>query len=291
MSFCKRLSLGLLLSFLCGVFVGALWFCSLPRAAADDSANEAVIKGEDLLNPFAGRTARGVAENVARHGGTKESEAAVARGLEWLAKKQAPDGSWSFDGGLQEAKTTATGLVLLPFLGAGQTHQQGKYKKTVAAGIKLLVQNLKESDAGGSTVDRGTMYGQGIATTALCEAYALTRDPALKNPAQLAINFIVHAQDPQGGGWRYAPKMPGDTSVTGWQIAALRTAAKGRIGRARGNHRQRRLILTKFKRPTAPITDILLPPMAPAPRPRDCSRGFIWVGTRKSRRSKRAWRC
>jgi len=144
--------------------------------------------------------------------------------LSWLAKKQLNDGSWSFDGALQEANTTATGLALLPFLGAGQTHKSGKYQKTVDAGIKYLVQHLKDTKEGGSLIDRGNMYGQGISTIALCEAYGLTRDQTLKVPAQSAINFIVNAQDPQGGGWRYAPKMPGDTSVTGWQIAALKTA-------------------------------------------------------------------
>jgi hypothetical protein len=197
---------------------------SLPLAAADDSANDPVIKGEDLLNPFASRTSKQVQANVALYGGTTESEAAVARGLEWLAKKQAADGSWSFEGNLQEAKNTATGLALLPFLGAGHTHQNGKYRKTVDAGIKYLVQHLKETDAGGSLIDRGTMYGQGISTTALCEAFGLTKDPMLKKPAQQAITFIVNAQDPVGGGWRYSPKMPGDTSITGWQIAALKTA-------------------------------------------------------------------
>ena len=43
---------------------------------------------------------RGAAQRkalVATGGGTEESEAAVARALEWLARHQLPDGSWSFD--------------------------------------------------------------------------------------------------------------------------------------------------------------------------------------------------
>ena len=65
------------------------------------------------------------------------------------------------------------------------------------------------------------LYSHGIATIALCEAYNLTGDKALRAPAQAAINFIVHAQDPVGGGWRYQPRQSGDLSVTGWQALAL----------------------------------------------------------------------
>src|SRR5262249_26776177 len=45
----------------------------------------------------------------------------------------------------------------------------------------------------------------------------------LRRPAQAAVNCIVQAQHEQGG-WRYTPKQPGDTSVTGWQLQALWTA-------------------------------------------------------------------
>jgi hypothetical protein len=33
----------------------------------------------------------------------------------------------------------------------------------------------------------------------------------------------MEAQDPVGGGWRYAPKQPGDTSAVGWQLMALKS--------------------------------------------------------------------
>ncbi|MAR12971.1 MAG: hypothetical protein CL681_23765, partial [Blastopirellula sp.] len=38
-----------------------------------------------------------------------------------------------------------------------------------------------------------------------------------------SINHIVYAQDPVGGGWRYQPKQPGDTSAVGWQLMALKS--------------------------------------------------------------------
>jgi hypothetical protein len=52
----------------------------------------------------------------------------------------------------------------------------------------------------------------------------MTHDPALRQPAQAAVNFIVEAQDPTGGGWRYLPQQAGDTSVVGWQLMALKSA-------------------------------------------------------------------
>jgi hypothetical protein len=67
------------------------------------------------------------------------------------------------------------------------------------------------------------MYSQGIATLALCEAYGMTRDPALKKVAQAAIDFIQKAQGPRGS-WGYQPRTDNDTSIVGWQIQALHAA-------------------------------------------------------------------
>ena len=63
----------------------------------------------------------------------------------------------------------------------------------------------------------GRMYAHGQCAIVLCEAYALSRDEELREPAQKAIDFIVAAQHKQGG-WRYSPRTPGDTSVVGWQL-------------------------------------------------------------------------
>jgi hypothetical protein len=199
----------------------------------------------DLLNQvgaFSGNAleGRGAGKGrlVAEGGGNDASERAVALGLEWLARHQMPDGGWSFDhalcpgcrgqcrnpGDIPDARNGATAMALLPFLGAGQTHQTGKYKAQVKAGLYFLVNRMKVGPQGGSLLEPGgNMYSHGIASIVLCEAYAMTHDKGLYAPAQQALNFIAYAQDPVGGGWRYSPRQPGDTSVVGWQIMALKS--------------------------------------------------------------------
>ena len=171
-------------------------------------------------------------------GGTAESEAAVQRALQWLAEHQAYDGSWSFqhdkhpkchgqcgDNGYTIGHIAATGLALLPFLGAGQTQHDGPHKRNVELGLKYLVRTIKHQGKLGSLWDpHGTMYGHGLASIALCEAYGMTHDQWLRAPTQSVVNFICEAQDPNGGGWRYHPQTPGDTSVVGWQLMALKSA-------------------------------------------------------------------
>jgi len=67
------------------------------------------------------------------------------------------------------------------------------------------------------------MYSQGLAGIVLSESYAMTQDRRLQLPAQAALNYIMAAQDPAGGGWRYSPKQAGDTSAVGWQLMALKS--------------------------------------------------------------------
>jgi len=186
-----------------------------------------------------GRGAR--AAMVEQGGGNELSERAVERGLRWLMAHQRDDGSWSFDlkhpgcagrcrnPGTESSRTAATALVLLPFLGAGHTHVEGEYRDTVRRGLYFLVRQARPTEHGYDLQD-GTMYAQALATIALCEAYAMTEDESLKPAAQHAIDFIVYAQDLKGGGWRYTPGDPGDVTVTGWQLMALKS------GRMAGFH-------------------------------------------------------
>jgi hypothetical protein len=119
----------------------------------------------------------------------------------------------------------ATAFGLLPFLAAGVTHKpaakatQKDYSKAVGAGLNWLIGRQGKDGYYG-----GDMYAHGLATIAMCEACGMTGDPRLKASAQLAVNYVARAQDAAGGGWRYAPRQAGDTSVTGWQLMALKSA-------------------------------------------------------------------
>jgi hypothetical protein len=173
---------------------------------------------------------------VSREGGTSATEAAVARGLAWLAKHQTPNGNWSLhkftdiqgctcqNGGQVITDMGATSLTLLPFLGAGQTHNAGKYKDHVREGINYLLDNqTRDGDLSFGARGNTKMYTHGLATIVLCEALMMTGDRRLRNPAQEAVDFIVKSQH-SGGGWRYNPGDAGDTSVVGWQVMALQSA-------------------------------------------------------------------
>jgi hypothetical protein len=193
----------------------------------------------ELSAPFAGRQGAQKAKLVRREGGSVKSELAVERGLDWLVRHQKKDGSWSLDHKPQCSKgkgcpadrhmdsdTAATGLALLPLLGAGQSHlEKGRYQQATDMGIKWLLKVQKPdgdlwTGGGGNT----HMYSHAIGSMALCEAYGITRDPKLKGPAERAIKFIVQAQSAADGGWRYNPGEAGDTCVLGWQMFALRSA-------------------------------------------------------------------
>ncbi|MFM8891559.1 MAG: prenyltransferase/squalene oxidase repeat-containing protein, partial [Planctomycetia bacterium] len=179
------------------------------------------------------------AQLVQSGGGNKDTEAAVESGIKWIVSHQLPDGGWSFDltkcpscqgqcthgvdkGGFALDRCGATSMALLPFLGRGYTHKDGPYKKQVEAGLYFLA-SMTVQGQGKAYAQGGNMYSQGLAGIVLSESYAMTQDKRLAVPAQAALNYIMAAQDPAGGGWRYAPKQPGDTSAVGWQLMALKS--------------------------------------------------------------------
>ncbi len=174
-------------------------------------------------------------------GGDEQTETAVSAALDWLAAHQSRDGRWDCDqleGGVElrvaghdrrgagiDADTGITGLALLAFLAAGETHLEGKYRQTVQYGLEFLLQSQKpDGNLAGSARLFAVMYCHGMASLALSEAYAMTGDHRLRPFVERAANDTIRAQDATTGGWRYQPGDQGDMSQFGWQVMALKSA-------------------------------------------------------------------
>lgn len=163
---------------------------------------------------------------------TPVTEVAIETGLAYLAGRQRSDGGWSLEGHgervLLRSDTAATGLCLLAFQGAGYTHRQHQYAEVVSGGLQFLIDRQRTNgdlfipadDASNQNV---ALYSHGIAALALCEAYGMTQDPELRDPAQRSVDYIVATQHRSLGGWRYTPRVSADTSVSGWMMMAVKS--------------------------------------------------------------------
>jgi beta-lactamase regulating signal transducer with metallopeptidase domain len=193
--------------------------------------------GLEIRSPFDARKPANRKALLEIGGGSAESEAAVEKALDWLARHQNKNGSWSIHDydrqcndltctgqGAVHSDVASTAMGLLPFLGAGWTHQstEGPYAKSIDGGLKYLVG--KQAANGDLSGGPYTMYAHGLATIALAEAYGMTNDPDLGKAVDTAVRFIEAAQHATTGGWRYSPGQEGDTSVLGWQVTALASA-------------------------------------------------------------------
>jgi hypothetical protein len=187
------------------------------------------------------RTAPNRSQVAQRLGASPETEAAVKAALRWLAENQESDGRWSVakHGGGREsyeagrdrqgagakADAAITSLALLAFTANGNTHLEGPYRANVGNGIHFLLQVQRpDGNLAGQAEVYELMYCHGMATLALGEVCGMSGDQRLREPLRTAVAYIVAAQDPFGGGWRYRPKDPGDTSQLGWQLMALKSA-------------------------------------------------------------------
>ncbi len=160
------------------------------------------------------------------------TEEAIERGLAFLAARQQSKGQWSLQGHgedvILQSDTAATGLCLLSFQGAGYTHQQHQYSQVVKHGLEALLAMQQPDGSLYRSENRLSdqnvaFYSHGIATLALCEAYGMTSDEELREPAQRAINFIANTQNKERGGWRYQAQVSSDTSVSGWMMMAIKS--------------------------------------------------------------------
>ncbi|MFT5905839.1 MAG: prenyltransferase beta subunit [Cryomorphaceae bacterium] len=154
-------------------------------------------------------------------------EIAYKKGLKFLAKMQASDGSFSKDRSRYGAQPGITGICVLAFLAHGEDGEYGPYAKNIKKGIDFILkqQNKKNGYIGLS------MYNHGFATLALAEAYGMVDDDRLAGALKKSVSLLTSSQDrnPKGA-WRYSPEdMGADTTVAGCQLVALLAARNAGI--------------------------------------------------------------
>ena len=185
--------------------------------------------GAALGGTFYGRSGATREKSLREGGGTAESEACVARGLKWLVRQQATDGRWQLNGDFpdqgNENDIAGTAFGLLPLLAAGYTHLKSKnsvdnpFDKPIEKGLWFLMskQDKKTGNFGGG------MYAHGLATIAMCEAYGLSQDPTCASRRRRWPSTTSSTPSTKQRRLAYTPQDPGDTSVVGWQVMALKS--------------------------------------------------------------------
>jgi hypothetical protein len=121
----------------------------------------------------------------------------------------------------------------LAFQGAGLTHKEKKspYRHYVQKAVAWLLKHQDPTTGDLSAGAEKRMYSHALATIALCEAGAMTRDEIVRAAANKAVRFIEMAQDEVRGGWGGEPgSHDGDTWTTGWQVMALKSAQTAGVG-------------------------------------------------------------
>jgi hypothetical protein len=153
---------------------------------------------------------------------TPQSEDALRKGLDWLAKNQGPDGNWgSSDLGL-------VGMGALAFMSAGHSPGRGKYGQPLKKALDYVTTNAKPSGLLNIADQQRDMYNHGLATFVLGQAHGMTttQDRKLNTALDRALKLITNTQC-EDGGWDYrAHRQPNghDLSLAVMQAKALRSA-------------------------------------------------------------------
>ncbi|HBP20127.1 MAG TPA: hypothetical protein DEA08_20350 [Planctomycetes bacterium] len=162
---------------------------------------------------------------------TAATERAIEKGVAWLARNQARDGSFrEGGGGMGGAYPTAmTALAGMAFLCHGDTPTRGRYANNVRRCVRFLTGPRMARRSGlisAPGAEGRSMFGHGFATMFLACCLGETGDPELearlKGVLQRAVQLISRSQSKLGG-WYYSPESRNDEgSVTVTQVQALR---------------------------------------------------------------------
>lgn len=145
-----------------------------------------------------------------------QAETIYEKGLEYLAKSQNAEGSWSDGTGSEPA---VVGLCVAAFLAHGEDPNHGPYAKTIRKGVDFILKQQKESNG----YIGSSMYNHGFATKALAESYGVVDNPKIAPALKKAVDLILSSQKRnKTGGWRYTPESTdADSTVTGCCMVAL----------------------------------------------------------------------
>lgn len=150
------------------------------------------------------------------------SQAALERGLEWLARNQGSEGNWeSNDLGL-------VGLGALAFMAAGHGPGRGRYGQNVQKALDYVITNAKPSGLLNISNAQRDMYNHGLSTFVLGQAHGMSTYPdrRFNDSLDRALRLIANTQC-EDGGWDYQARRQQrghDLSLAVMQAKALRSA-------------------------------------------------------------------
>lgn len=161
-----------------------------------------------------------------------EVDAAIARGVAFLASKQREDGAITD----RQYDTTMSALAIMAMASTGVTpSRQTPHGLVSEKALDFVLSDGRQDQEGYyGNRDGSRMYGHGIIALMLTEMLGMGADAAqdslIEARCQSAIDLILSAQREKKasqyrGGWRYTPNSnDADLSVSVWQLMALRSA-------------------------------------------------------------------
>lgn len=160
-------------------------------------------------------------------------EAAIDKGLKWVAKTQSSLGHWTA-GGYPTAMTALAGTALIC---SGSTTIQGPYAKNIRKAVDYLLSKLRGNGLiGDPQTDNRYTYGHGFSMLFLSQVLGEEEDEERRDELIEALTkaceFSGKAQTPSGG-WGYVSAKDGNNfdegSTTITQVQGLRGCRNGGI--------------------------------------------------------------
>lgn len=209
-------------------------------------AEGALPAGHQTGKSFQGRgNLQGRSRLLKRYGGSKKTESAVEKALDYLVSVQNANGGWGSSDSFKTGDVAAlSSLALLAFFSHGETFQSKKYGDNIRRGCDFLIElsntpNIEYAGKG---------FGHAILTYALAEGFAITGSLSLRNALEQRLKYIISHQNNFGSfamNYDNSPQAPPtpeqlenplfkeiivgeaacDLSLLGWHIQAL-VAAK-----------------------------------------------------------------